>query len=103
MSNVLVINSSNLVQGTNPTKCDETLTNALKEAISQSGHPVIELVSGAGHDGVPISAVSPISMLFVRCFKGISHNPLENAETKDIAAAIEVSDKFLEEVISNRL
>ncbi len=93
----------NLVQGTNPTKCDETLTNALKEAISQSGHPVIELVSGAGHDGVPISAVSPISMLFVRCFKGISHNPLENAETKDIAAAIEVSDKFLEEVISNRL
>jgi allantoate deiminase len=89
----------NLVQQTIPTLCNETLTNTLKESISKSGYPVIQLVSGAGHDGVPISAVSPITMLFVRCFEGISHNPLENAETKDIAAAIEVSDKFLNSIL----
>ena len=92
----------NLVQQTTPTLCDEALTNTLKESISKSGHPVIQLVSGAGHDGVPISAVSPITMLFVRCFEGISHNPLENAETKDIAAAIEVSDKFLSAVLNSK-
>ena len=90
----------NLVQQTTPTLCDEALTNMLKESISKSGHPVIQLVSGAGHDGVPISAVSPITMLFVRCFEGISHNPLENAEMKDIAAAIEVSDNFLSSVLN---
>ena len=57
-------------------------------------------MSGAGHDGVPIAAVSPITMLFVRCFEGISHNPLENAEMKDIAAAIEVSDNFIRSVLN---
>jgi allantoate deiminase len=40
-------------------------------------------------------------MLFVRCFKGISHNPLEDADIKDIEAAIEVSDNFLLNLISN--
>jgi acetylornithine deacetylase/succinyl-diaminopimelate desuccinylase-like protein len=38
-------------------------------------------------------------MLFVRCYKGISHNPLENVEPKDIAAAIEVSAGFINSVI----
>jgi len=93
----------NLVQQTTPTLCDEKLTNQLKDSIGKSGYPIIELVSGAGHDGVPISAVSPITMLFVRCFKGISHNPLENAETVDIAAAIEVGEGFINMVLSNKL
>jgi len=35
----------------------------------------------------------------VRCFKGISHNPLENVETKDLAAAIKVSDNFIQQLI----
>ncbi len=43
---------------------------------------LVELVSGAGHDAVPVSEVSPVAMLFVRCFKGISHNPLEECRTK---------------------
>jgi acetylornithine deacetylase/succinyl-diaminopimelate desuccinylase-like protein len=41
-------------------------------------------------------------MLFVRCFKGISHNPLEDVELKDIAAAIKVSDNFIYQLISSR-
>ena len=57
------------------------------------------MVSGAGHDAVPISAVSPVSMLFVRCFKGISHNPLENVELNDLEVAIGVADKFLSKLI----
>ena len=91
----------NLVQQTTPTLCDEGLTNQLRNSISKGEYPIIELVSGAGHDGVPISAVSPITMLFVRCFEGISHNPLENAETKDIAAAIEVAEGFVFNVLNS--
>jgi allantoate deiminase len=34
-------------------------------------------------------------MLFIRCFEGISHNPMENAEEKDIAAALGIAEKFL--------
>jgi allantoate deiminase len=85
----------NIIQETRPVHCDTKLNELLKEAIAGNGHEVMELVSGAGHDAVAISQVAPVAMLFVRCFKGISHNPLENVEKKDIAAAIKVSDAFL--------
>lgn len=83
------------VQETKSVICDPTLNELLAGAIRQAGHEVIELVSGAGHDAVAVAPVSPVSMLFVRCFKGISHNPLENVELKDIAAAVEVSGNFI--------
>jgi allantoate deiminase len=57
-------------------------------------------VSGAGHDAVAVSAVSPVAMLFVRCYKGISHHPLEDVETEDIAAVIVLSDKFIQQLIA---
>lgn len=84
-----------LVQSSSPTLCDDKFVGLLNDSIIQSNFESIKLVSGAGHDGVAIAEVAPICMLFVRCFKGISHNPLENVEAKDIAAALKVSDLFL--------
>lgn len=84
-----------LVQETKPVTGDATMNRLLTQAVQQAGYEVVELVSGAGHDAVAISPVSPIAMLFVRCFKGISHNPLENVALKDMAAAIEVADNFI--------
>ena len=85
----------NLIQETAPTACAENLNETLAEAIADAGHEVVALVSGAGHDAVPISAVAPATMMFIRCYKGISHNPLEDVEIADLAAAIEVADRFL--------
>ena len=85
----------NLVQQTAPVACDADLNELLAQAIADTSHEVISLVSGAGHDAVPVSAVAPATMLFIRCFKGISHNPLEDVELADLAAAIEVADRFL--------
>jgi|SRR6476661_2392416 len=84
-----------LVQRTAPVTCDSGLNIQLEQAIAESGHELIKLVSGAGHDAVPVSAVAPATMLFIRCYKGISHNPLENVELPDVAAAIQVSERFL--------
>jgi allantoate deiminase len=75
------------------------MNQLLARAIQQTGFEIVELVSGAGHDAVAVSPVSPVAMLFVRCFKGISHNPLENVELKDIAAAVEVSTNFIDQLI----
>ena len=55
----------------------------------------LALVSGAGHDAVPVSAVAPATMLFIRCYKGISHNPLEDVALPDLAAAIAVAERFI--------
>lgn len=85
----------NPVQQTNPVACAPGLNEMLGQAIANSGHEVLSLVSGAGHDAVPISAVAPATMLFIRCFKGISHNPLENVELADLAAAVAVADNFI--------
>lgn len=90
----------NLIQQSPPVKCDYHLNFLLKRAITAAGYPVKELVSGAGHDAVPVAMVSPVAMLFVRCFKGISHNPLEEVEIKDIAAAITVADLFIQNLIN---
>jgi allantoate deiminase len=88
----------NLVQETAPVACDAGLNELLAQAIADAGHEVVSLVSGAGHDAVPASAVAPATMLFIRCYKGISHNPLEDVELADLAAAIEVADRFLHQL-----
>ena len=87
------------IQQTEAVICDEKMNNLLVQSIKEAGYEPVRLVSGAGHDAVPVSAVSPVAMLFVRCFKGISHNPLEDVELKDIAAAIKVSDTFIQQLI----
>jgi len=92
-----------LVQQTAPVLCNNDLSALLARAVKDAGHPPVEMISGAGHDGVAVSAVSPVAMLFVRCFKGISHNPLEEVELKDMAAAIKVSDNFIHQLIHSRM
>ena len=84
-----------MIQSAAPVRCDAGLTNLLANCIGNAGYEVHELVSGAGHDAVPISAVSPVCMLFVRCYKGISHNPLENVGKEDLIAALAIAEDFI--------
>jgi allantoate deiminase len=84
-----------VVQQTSPVACHAGMNNLLASAIEQAGYQPIQLVSGAGHDAVPISSVAPVSMLFIRCYKGISHHPEENVEAADIAVALKVSEQFI--------
>jgi hydantoinase/carbamoylase family amidase len=87
------------VQESDPVTCDAAMNHLLAYSVQQAGYEVINLVSGAGHDAVAVAPVAPVAMLFVRCFKGISHNPLEDVELKDIAAAVEVSASFIHSLI----
>lgn len=87
------------IQETNPVSCNTVMNFLLKQSVQQAGYLVVNLVSGAGHDAVAIAPVAPVAMLFVRCFKGISHNPLEDVELKDIAAAVEISASFIHSLI----
>lgn len=75
--------------------CDSHLQQLLAQAIERNGLPVHTLPSGAGHDGVMLSTITRIAMLFVRCAGGISHNPAEAVTPDDVAVAIRVMDQFL--------
>jgi acetylornithine deacetylase/succinyl-diaminopimelate desuccinylase-like protein len=68
----------------------------LSQAVADLGHEVVQLPSGAGHDGVAMSSLTEIAMLFVRCKGGVSHNPAESVTVDDVGVAIDVLAKFLE-------
>jgi allantoate deiminase len=65
-------------------------------AIAAEGLPLYRLPSGAGHDGMAVVAIAPIVMLFVRCEKGISHNPAERVTLADVDAGARVLLRFIE-------
>jgi allantoate deiminase len=79
-----------------PTSPD--LTDLLADAVQASGHAPERLPSGAGHDAVQMAALTDVAMLFVRCEKGISHNPAEAVAEADVAVALDVLERFLGEL-----
>ncbi len=73
--------------------CSPRLKRLLAAAIG--GEP-LEIVSGAGHDGVYVSELTEIAMLFVRCKGGVSHHPAESVDEEDVGVAIDVVVRLLE-------
>jgi allantoate deiminase len=65
---------------------------ALRAELAARGLPVVELVSGAGHDAAVLAVAGvPTGMLFVRSLNGgISHSPDELSSPEDIALAVDV-------------
>ena len=83
--------------GDNPSvPCSARLRSLLEKAVEARGLKSIQLSSGAGHDGVAMSALTDVAMLFVRCKGGISHNPAESVTSEDVAVSIDVLSRFLE-------
>jgi allantoate deiminase len=76
--------------------CDPTLIGLLAEAMVAAGHPDTRLASGAGHDAMVMAALCPTAMLFIRCERGISHNPAERVEAADVDVALTVMLGFID-------
>ena len=76
--------------------CSLELSALLAESVRAAQKESRTLVSGAGHDAVILSRLTPVAMLFVRCRDGLSHHPDEHASPKDLAVALAVITDFLE-------
>jgi len=85
-----------LVQSTDGVTCSPRLVQQLATAVGKRQSSVPHLISGAGHDGILLSRVTPVAMLFVRCREGLSHHPDEDVDLADINAAIAALTHFLE-------
>ena len=81
-------------------RCSRELTSILARSVrrQQGSAPVLQ--SGAGHDGVVLSSIAPVAMLFVRSRDGLSHHPDEFTHSRDIAAALAVIVDFLTRLAS---
>ncbi|MBM3347986.1 MAG: M20/M25/M40 family metallo-hydrolase, partial [Betaproteobacteria bacterium] len=78
------------------TACAARLQTQLGRAVTAEGVANRLLPSGAGHDGMAMSAITDVAMLFVRCRGGISHNPAESITTEDAGIAARVLSRFIE-------
>jgi N-carbamoyl-L-amino-acid hydrolase len=69
---------------------DAMVVEAIRRGAEITGLPVMEMVSGAGHDSVYVSRVAPTAMIFIPCRDGLSHNEAEYAAPEDIGAGCDV-------------
>lgn len=76
--------------------CSPALTRRLERSVRSVQGRSRALVSGAGHDGVIVSTLAPVAMLFVRCRGGVSHHPDEFVAARDLDVALRVLIDFLE-------
>jgi allantoate deiminase len=60
------------------------------------------MASGAGHDAMILAPHVPSAMLFLRSPGGISHHPDESVVTDDVAAALEVGHRFIDDLERER-
>ena len=84
------------------TPCSPVLTAQLAHSVRAVQRKSLSLISGAGHDGVVMAAVTPIAMLFVRCRGGLSHHPAEYAAPHDLDVALRVTVDFLERLAGSQ-
>ena len=69
--------------------CSDDLQQKWGEVVEQHTQKTpCFLSSGAGHDAMVMTNITDIGMLFVRCEKGISHNPREQVIESDVAVAL---------------
>jgi len=63
--------------------CAPWIMDRIGAALVAEGQRDFRLMSGAGHDGMAMIGLTDIGMIFVRCAKGISHNPAEAITADD--------------------
>jgi allantoate deiminase len=77
--------------------CAPWLMGQIGAAVAAEGIAVRKLPSGAGHDGMAMIDLCDIGMLFLRCEKGISHNPAEAISAADVETGVRVFLRFIED------
>ena len=69
--------------------CSPKLQQQWAEVVEQQTQKEVCLLhSGAGHDAMVMAKITDIAMFFVRCEKGISHNPREQVIASDVGVAL---------------
>ncbi|AHG75811.1 N-carbamoyl-L-amino-acid hydrolase [Mannheimia varigena USDA-ARS-USMARC-1296] len=79
-----------LISKDQPIVLPTEMVEQLAQVTESLGYSYEIMPSGAGHDAMHMATLCPTGMLFVPSHLGISHNPLEFTEWKDIEAGIRV-------------
>jgi allantoate deiminase len=87
--------SIEVTQDNGAVACSRELTALMARSVRARQGSCLAVPSGAGHDAVVLSSITPVTMLFVRCRNGLSHHPDEYAHPRDLRVALDIMVDFL--------
>ncbi|WP_246541228.1 Zn-dependent hydrolase [Peptoniphilus ovalis] len=67
-----------------PVKFDEHIVKLIEDEAKSRNIKIKRMTSGAGHDAQMMARICDVAMIFVPSIDGISHNPKELTEDKDL-------------------
>lgn len=73
-----------------PVRFDGRLVRLIEACATAHGSRVRRMVSGAGHDAQMMARICPSAMIFVPSRGGVSHNPREHTDPRDLKRGADV-------------
>jgi beta-ureidopropionase / N-carbamoyl-L-amino-acid hydrolase len=61
-----------------PSGFQPAVIDAIRQSAAALGVTHLEMTSGAGHDAVQLDKICPTGMIFIPCWRGLSHNEAES-------------------------
>lgn len=80
----------NLESLRDPISMDLGLRGLIRQSCDELGYSSHEMFSGAGHDAMIFAKQWPTAMIFIPCYRGISHSPDEYVEPEAIIKGAKV-------------
>lgn len=81
-----------------PLEFPRSLRQRIRVAADELGLPHMEIPSGAGHDARYLHYLCPTAMIFIPCWKGISHNENEKITQDDALAGARVLSRLISQL-----
>jgi hydantoinase/carbamoylase family amidase len=82
--------STEMIHEAEPAPLSDTVIGTIRQVCEGLGIDVLMMHSGAGHDAQQMASFTDAGMIFVPSVAGISHNPEEYTDLRDIALGTEV-------------
>lgn len=90
--------NTNMYMDSEPAIMDPNLVSIIHEQCKNKNRSYKMMHSGAGHDAQIFAEHIPTALIFVPSHKGVSHNPAEFTETKDLVEGIKVLIEILHDL-----
>lgn len=85
-----------------PLQFPPSLRQLIREEANELGLSHMEISSGAGHDARYLHYVCPTAMIFIPCWRGISHNENERITQADALAGARVLTRVISHLADER-
>jgi len=86
-----------------PVPLDKRLLRLTRKLCDEKQIDYEIMPSGAGHDAMQMAKITPAGMIFVPSKRGISHNPLEWTDPKDIALGAQLLMETMIRIANEKL